>query len=390
MSVQDEKSSLAPTLAEALGIPLERAERLLESKSTRLMRYRNIEYIVLRRDVGNHYEGTSVILLPDGGYRVVEGYPHIGRVLLLSRAVPRHFIDYVVVEEKMDGHNVRVIMIDGEIYALTRGGYICPYTTHRMRRTYGEKLRGLFDEVGHEAVVAGEVVGMENPYTRYYYPEAPYWDYFIFDIFTADNKPVPVKERRRLVEEHGLRGVPQLGVVYKDDWQTILEIAKGLETAGREGVVLKDPEYRVEPLKYTTAYINTRDIMEGMKFPFDEGHSFIFPRVLRQMFKAFEEEWDEAKLREEAHRLGEAILLPAVESIMRYARGEVLAEEFVLEFASLNELEEFISYAASLGIPITIVSIDIGDTSVKARLLKHKKTPEHYRRIFRTGLSPLD
>lgn len=388
MATLEEKRDLAHILAEALGVPVERAEKLLESKSTRVMRYRGFRYIALRRDLLGHYEGTTIIISGDE-YRVVEGYPHIERVLLLSRAVPRHFIDEVVVEEKMDGHNVRVVRVGGEILAITRGGYICPYTTMRMRRRYGEGLNAIFDELGDDTVVAGEVVGMENPYTRYYYPEAPYWDFFVFDIFRGGT-PLRVGERRRLVEEHGLRNVPQLGVVSKDDWKRINDIVKGLESAGREGVVLKDPEYRVPPLKYTTSYINTHDIQEGMKYPFDEGHTFIFPRVLRQMFRAYEEGWDEERLREEAERIGLAILLPAVESIRKYVMGEPLAEEFILEFASITELEEYISYAASLGIPLTVLSIDRVDSSVKVKLLKHKKTPEYYRRIFKTGISPLD
>ena len=384
-----DRSLLADVVSEALGLPRERVERLLESRSTRVMRYRRFTYVTLRRDVGGHYEGTVVLLLPDGGYRVVEGYPHIQRILLLSRAVPSHFIDNVVVEEKMDGHNVRVVLVDGELLAITRGGYVCPYTTMKMRSKYGRGLSRLLEELGDDAVVAGEVVGLENPYTRYYYPEAPDWDYFVFDVFSG-GRPLPVEERRARVESHGLRNVPLLGVVYKDNWREIADIVAGLEAAGREGVVLKDPEYRVEPLKYTTSYINTRDIEEGMKFPFDEGHTFIFPRVLRQMFKAYEEGWDEDRLREEARRLGEAILLPAVESIQKFARGEALAEEFTLTFESSEDLEEFILYAASLGVPLTVVSVERGDGYVRARLLKHKKTPDYYRRIMRTGLSPLD
>ena len=384
----EEKLRYSDLLAEALGISRERAERLLESRSTRLMRYRGIRYITIRRDIAGHYEGT-VVFVTDTGYRVVEGYPHIPRVLLLSKAVPRHFIDEVVVEEKMDGHNVRVVQVEGEILALTRGGYVCPYTTARMRRKYGRSLERLFDQLGEDTVVAGEVVGMENPYTRYYYPEAPDWDFFVFDIYRAGS-PLPVAERRRVVEDVGMRNVPQLAIVYKDDWKAILDIVRGLEDVGREGVVLKDPEYRVEPLKYTTSYINVRDIREGMKFPFDEGHTFIFPRVLRQMFKAVEEGWDEEKLREEARRLGEAILFPAVESIRKYMLGETLGEEFTLTFASTEELEEFIVYAAQLGVPISVVSVEKGDGIVKAVMVKHKKTADEYRKIFRSGLSPLD
>jgi len=386
-----EKESLVDVVAEALGVPRERAKRLLESRSTRLMRYRGLRYLVLRRDVAGHYEGTVIFLFDDGSYRVVEGYPHISRVLLLSRAMPRHFPGEVIVEEKMDGHNVRVVKVAGQVLALTRGGYVCPYTTMRMRMKYGGALERLFEEVGDDAVVAGEVVGLENPYTRHYYPEAPDWDYFVFDVFVDNGRrPLPVARRRELVEALGLRGVPQLAIVHRDDWETVREIIAGLEEAGREGVVLKDPEYRVPPLKYTTGYINVRDIREGMRFPFDEGHTFIFARVLRQMFKAYEEGWDEERLREEARRIGEAILLPAVESIYRFVRGETLGEEFILTFDSMESLEEFILYAAQLGVPISVVSTETSDGLVKARMVKHKKTPEEYRKIMRTGLSPLD
>ncbi|MEB2837388.1 MAG: RNA ligase [Desulfurococcales archaeon] len=377
-------------LAEALGLSVERARRLLEGRASRVLRYHGLTYIVLRRDVGEHYEGTSVVLTRSGAVRVIEGYPHIRRILLLGRAVPRHFIDEVVVEEKMDGHNVRVARIEGEVYAFTRGGYICPYTTARMRRKYGRALERAFEALGEEAVIAGEVVGLENPYTRYYYPEAPEWDYFVFDIFTRGLEPLPVAERRRLAEEAGLRNVPQLGVFLKDDWREILEATRGLEELGREGVVLKDPEYRVEPLKYTTSYTNVHDIELGMRYPFDEGRTFIFPRVLRQIFKAIEEGWDEDRLRAEAERLGAALLEPAIEAVRTLARGEPLAEEFTLTFASMEELEEFTAYSAGMGVPLSVVSIEAGEGYVRARFLKHKKSEEELRKILRTGISPLD
>lgn len=384
------RETLAKILAESLGVPLARAESLLESKSTRVMRYRRIVYIALRRDIAGHYEGTSILIDEDTlEHRIVEGYPHIKRILLLSRAVPLHFIDDVIVEEKMDGHNVRVVKFKDTILALTRGGYICPYTTHKIEHTYGRQVRSLLEEVGDDTVIAGEVVGLENPYTRYHYPEAPQWDYFVFDIF-KNGAPLPVARRRELVESHGLRNVPVHGRYHKDDWESILEVTRGLEEFGREGIILKDPLYRVEPLKYTTSYINTRDILEGMKYPFDEGHTFIFPRVLRQMFKAIEENWSEDELRRNAAALGEAILLPAVESIRRFMSEGKLAEEFTLTFHDITALEDFLNYSTSLGIPLTIVSMTRGDGIIKVKIQKPKRTPDYYKRILRTGLSPLD
>ena len=382
---------LAHVVAEKLGVSLERASQLLRSRSVRVLRYKDVTYVALRRDLHGHYEGTTILYHePSGEAMLVEGYPHIQRILLLRVAVPRHFIDRVAVEEKMDGHNVRVVEFRGEIYAITRGGYICPYTTARMRRTYGPRLERLLGALPPGAVVAGEVVGMENPYTRFPYPEAPDWDYFIFDIFKAGLDPLPVKERRRLVDEHGLRNVPLHGVYDKEDVDSIAGVVRGLEEAGREGIVLKDPEYRVPPLKYTTSYINVNDVEVGMRFPFDEGHTFIFSRALREIFKAYEEGWDEERLREEYEALGRAIIEPALESVRRAARGERVVEEFTLTFHSLEELEEYISYAASLGVQAAVTRLDFDGRAYKAHLVKAKRSDSEIRRILRTGLSPLD
>jgi len=389
--LQVNDSLLEKILVEALDVSVERARGLLESRSTRVLKYKDdITYVALRRDIAGHYEGTSIIIDKEGNYRVVEGYPHIKRVLLLSKAVPRHFIDYVYVEEKMDGYNARVIMFNNRILVLTRGGYICPYTTGRMNKIYRENLKDLFKIIGEDSIIIGEVVGMENPYTRYFYPEAPEWGFFIFDIMNPNMEMMPIEDRRSLVESAGMRNVPLLAKVYREDWQTIREIVKGLEETGREGIVMKDPFYRVEPLKYTTSYINTRDIMEGMKYPFDEGHTFIFPRVLRQMFKAVEEEWSEDDILENAAQIGKAILLPAVESIKRYMSEGRLVEEFTLTFYSYEDLEDFISHSASLGILLTVVSLDKSEDMIKVRMVKPKRTPEYYRRILKTGISPLD
>ena len=59
---------------------------------------------------------------------------------MLAPAIKRHFSDIVAVEEKMNGHNVRVLSIDGEIVALTRGGFICPYSTEVAQRLLPEEI----------------------------------------------------------------------------------------------------------------------------------------------------------------------------------------------------------------------------------------------------------
>jgi hypothetical protein len=70
---------------------------------------------------------------------IVYGYPKIRRAMMLSPAIKRHFSDGVLVEEKMNGHNVRVASVGGKMIALTRGGFICPYS--KKIRTWSSAAR---------------------------------------------------------------------------------------------------------------------------------------------------------------------------------------------------------------------------------------------------------
>ncbi len=376
-------------LGEALGISVEEAERLARRRNVvRVMRWRNIVYFSLRKDYRGYREGTLIAVWPDG-YRLVPGYPSIQRILLPSVALPKHFIDKIVVEEKLNGYNVRVVSLRGEIVAVTRGGLICPYTTSRIRRMYGDKLRELFAEKGEELIVAGEVVGLENPYVRFYYPEANGFAYFIFDMM-IDNSFIPPQERHELLEKYGLPHVPVLGVIDKNDIDAFQKIIDDLERRGREGVVIKDPEYRVPPLKYTTSFINIHDLEVGMRYPFEEGKSYLFSRVLREMFKAIEEKWDDRRLLLEEERLGKAILEPAIESIKRVLQGHMLYEEFELLFADKSELDEFLEYMASLGVDVIVAGIQQVSDGIRAKIRKVKESWYEIKRILETGLSPVD
>ncbi len=372
-------------LAEALSLSREEAHSLLSKGTVRPMRFRGLNYYVLRRPVKGYEEGTAVIVGGEGP-RVVRGFPSIRRVLLLSVAVPRHFPGKVYVEEKMNGYNVRVVEVDGQIYALTRGGYICPYTTARLRRLYGDELASLLKEL-EGYMINGEVVGLENPYTRHRYPEAPLFDFFVFDLREAStNKPVPVEERYRLVEEHGLRSVPLLGVVDRRDVDAIRGFLEKLEGEGREGIVMKDPEYRVPPLKYTTGAANLGDIAAGMRFFFDEGRSYLYSRILREAFRAYEA----GSLDDLAEKLGRSILEPLLASIEEVEEGGQLVEEFTLRFASRGEAEEFLAFYESVGAPLLYYRVEEAGAEVVVRVAKAKETHDEFARILETGISPLD
>ncbi len=381
-SVSSEKLAI---IAERLNIPGDVLRRHL-NKSIRVMVYRGLTYLVFRREIHGVSEGTTILL--GGEPFIVYGYPSIQRLALLE-GIPRHMIDRIVVEEKMDGYNVRIVVYDGEVYAITRGGYICPYTTSRIRRMYGEQFKLAYNEYP-DIVFAGEVVGVENPYVPHHYPEAPRFDYFIFDIM-KEGRLQPLKLRDEIVEKYSFRGVRVLGVLDKNDLEGVRRIIDLLEKERREGIVIKDPEHRVPPLKYTTVYINIHDIEEGMKHPFDEGRGYLFSRIVRLIAQGYEFDWNNDELNRIALRLGRAILKPAIESLRRRAMGKLIASTYILVFPDRESLNEYLEFLEEMGID-SIVRIveEKEDGSLVIEVLKLKETHDIYGKILKTGYSPLD
>jgi putative ATP-dependent DNA ligase len=376
---------LIEKLASALNTSINNIEKHL-GKSIRLMNYRGLSYAVLRREVLGFREGTTVLLGEEP--LIVHGYPSIQRLAFIE-GIRHHMIDKVVVEEKMNGYNVRTIYYEGKLYAITRGGYICPYTTSRLRRLYSRNIELIYKEYP-DIVIVGEVVGTENPYVIYDYPEANGFDYFVFDIMRGD-KLQPLKLREEICDKYSLKQVRVLGIVNKSDLNTLRKLIDTLDKEKREGVVLKDPLHRVKPLKYTTIYINIHDIYEGMKHPFDEGRSYLFSRIIRLIAQGYEYDWNNDELERIALRLGKAILEPAINTLRRRANGEIIASTYRLVFPTREDLNDYIEYTESIGLDFIIRVIDEKPSGeIIVELLKLKDTHNIYTKMLKTGYSPLD
>ena len=376
-------------LSDATNIPVDDLRQLIEKGTIRFMEYKGVPYFSFRKRARGIEEGATVLVSCDEDPLVVAGYPHIARIALPSIALPRHFIDKVVVEEKMDGYNVRVVFYAGKLFAITRGGLVCPYTTQRIGLLYGNEIREFYREYDpYKYFLAGEVVGKENPYVRKEYPEAPRFGYFIFDVF-REIKPAPLALRDEVVEKYKLNSVRVMGVIDKDDLNSFWRFLEQLDKEGREGVVLKDPEYRVEPLKYTTNAADISDIAHGMLFFEDEGRDYLYTRSLRLGFRLYERPLgDLEKLYRE---LGRAILEPIVEAIRRGERWEAGYEEFTLPFTSYTDAQEFVEFMERLGLELVVVDIIESDNEIRLIVRKPKlETEKLLARVLKTGLFGYD
>lgn len=370
-------------LTEILGITRDVLEKKV-GRTIRIMSYRGIDYVVLREDVGGYCEGTIVLLNDE---KIIHGYPGIRRLALLE-GVPLHMVDEIIVEEKMNGYNVRVVLAGNKVLAITRGGYICPYTTARIEKMYGDRLREALSEY-EDVVLAGEVIGTENPYVVYEYPEARGFDYFVFDVM-KNGALAPLSLRDEIVDKYGLKRVPVLARLNKNELEKLREIVDDLDRRGREGIVIKDPMHRVPPLKYTTIYINIKDIEEGMKYPFDEGRSYLFSRIIRLVCQAYEYGLSDEELDHIALRLGRAVLRPAVESLKKRSMGRLIAATYKLVFPSEEDLRDYLEFLEELGVDVVVKIIGTSREGVKAELMKLKDTHGYYSKILETGYSPLD
>ncbi len=270
---------------------------------------------------------------------VVYGYPKIRRPLMLGAAIKRHFSDNVAVEEKMNGHNVRVLSIDGELVALTRGGFICPYSTE----VAASLLPGEVFEENPNLVMCGEMVGPENPYVpKDIYPTDTI-DFYLFDIAQKNRKgTLGVQRTHEFAQEFGLKTAAFLGEFRKEIApERIKQIVIKLGRQGREGVVMKDPENKVAPLKYTSSETNCGDLKIAFRYYNDYALDFFVSRAVREGFQSMEwmESAEERKVR--ALRLGESILLPLVDTIQRKQDKENIVQKVQIRVKSLVTAREF-------------------------------------------------
>ncbi|ENN96503.1 ATP dependent DNA ligase [Methanocaldococcus villosus KIN24-T80] len=364
-------------IARKLNISIKDLNKAFKKKIIREDEFKNIRYLLFKKNFKNIEKGTVVIL--NEQLDIIRGYPKTYRALTLYPTIKEHFIDKVVIEEKLNGYNIRVAKIDDEILALTRSGYVCPFTTKKVKKYL--KLE-ILDEYEHY-MLCGEMIGKNNPYVPFYYEEAENdvenLAFFIFDIKERENnRSLPIKDRLKLCENYNLPHVRPIDIVDKDKaHEVIKDIIIELNNKRREGVVLKDPDMSVEPLKYTTHFINCQDLKEAFYFLFDLGLDFMFSRVIREGFMSYEfgECLEDREIR--AIDIGKSILFPMVEAIEKVAKGERITEDFELIFDSENDFSEFLDFMRKMKMIIKIKNIERKEDRLKVLIGKvYNKTSD--------------
>ena len=345
-----------------LDIPSPRLEDAYRKGIIKKYQKHDLDAIQFRKGLGKMEAGTMVI--KGESMEVIRGFPKIRRTLMLHPALEKHFPREVAVEEKMNGYNVRIAKVNGKIVAFTRGGYICPYTSRKATQILD--LDEFFQNYP-EMVICGEMVGTLNPYVSHYYPEVGKLGFRIFDLREKlTNKPLPVLDKRELLADYHLEPVRLLGIFpVKEAPENIMEITNELGKNDREGVVMKDPQMELEPLKYTSSQAQAAELEYALSFPFDLAQAFLFSRIIREGFQAHEAGETGEKLRERALRMGESALYPMLQTISKVEQGELAAEDLLIEVDNLEEAEEFIRHLRDLKVMATLVEVKDGKAVIR-------------------------
>ncbi|HWP90691.1 MAG TPA: RNA ligase [Thermodesulfobacteriota bacterium] len=344
--------------------------------------YNGVKYWRYADDVGHTLRGTVVLFDSSGQIpiRTVPGFPHINRVYRLRSGVRRFFhTNPFFVEEKLDGYNVRLLIHRGQPLALTRGGFICPFTTEWAEIWWRRYRLDRFFADYPDCVLFSEVLG-DNPYNSQRDPAiSPGLYFFVFDILGGDGEFLHVRDRYRVAENYELPTVPLLGQFSSDRIEELFEVLRDLNEKEREGVVLKSPTSK-RAMKFVTPSTDLRDIKDNLILEFDLEPRFIINRLLRASLFIKEFGLDED---EYASRLGRAFL-DGYGSLEAFESASETYNIYVQNLKTWNALRHMLSGHVTIKVehvlPASLNGIEM--LNVKFRRVFPKST-RRYREVLR-------
>jgi putative ATP-dependent DNA ligase len=193
-----------------------------------------------------------------------------------------------------------------------------------------------------------------------------------------------IKDKIETLEFYGLPQVKFFGTIDVDEApERIFQLVIELGMDDREGVVIKDPEMEIDPLKYTSSQAHNGEIQYAFTYPFDFGRSFFFSRVIREGFQAYELNESEDEIKKRAHTIGKSIIYPMIKTIKHIADDNLASEDIVLHVDNLKEAEDFARHLRDLGVVATVHSYDDGKAIIRR---VHQSTTDRISNFLRGGL----
>lgn len=274
--------------------------------------------------------------------RVVHGYPRIGRILALGRGLDEQFSAPFWAEEKVDGYNVRICRPGSRTIAITRGGYICPFSTDRIADFIDP---GIFDEQP-DLVICAELAGPDNPYVE---SCPPFIDsdirLYVFDLMRLDQPGfVSHAEKYRSIEHYGLPAVHCVGRFTTADLGEIRDTLRRFNEEGREGLVFKEDTPQRPCTKYVTSNSSIADIRSTAENILELPPEYFTSRILRLALFLREQRLEHSSGLD--RQLGAAFLDGLLAAITQFEQNGKAQHRFRLRF---RQRENALALLAHLG-----------------------------------------
>lgn len=320
---------------------------LKERESLHTYQLNELTFVRLSQEYKGYPRGT---IFHEGG--IIPGYPRIMRILHLENGINRYFKDKFYVEEKVDGYNIRIAVINGTPLAFTRGGFICPFTTDRIPDLIDTNF---FNEYpGY--IICGEVVGPGSPYNT---EVIPYVDedivFLAFDILDENGIRLPIEERYRIFERFSIQQIRRWGAFDASDIDAIKGIILELDKDGREGIVAK-PISDGKFVKYVTLSSCLRDLQATTHLITELPAGFFMQRILRAVF--FCHEFGIPFSSEYLINSAKALYLIPGQTLKKIAGGESVKEFFDVKVRSKNTVDELIQHLNRSGVRTQLISVE--------------------------------
>ncbi|MGX2041193.1 RNA ligase [Methylocaldum sp. MU1018] len=316
-------------------IEAERIQKAMQSGKATETESSGLRYVRFVHDFEDIARGTAVF-----GDGTVYGYPAIGRLLALRTGLAKQLSGPFWMEEKIDGFNIRIACIEGRPIALTRGGYVCPFTNDRLPDLLDTAI---FDD-RPDLVLCAEVAGPDNPYIESAPPFiAEDVRLFMFDLMRR-NAPrfLSQDEKIDLIRRYALPSVEIFGRFEIGDIKPISAILKRLDEEGREGAVFKEDSLRQRRTKHVTGSANLSDIRTSVYSLLDLSPEYFTSRILRLALFADEQERDGAD--DLNRRTGAAFLDGLREAICQHHREGRVSHRFRCRFRDPENARRLIRY----------------------------------------------
>ncbi|MDD5573051.1 MAG: RNA ligase [Candidatus Hydrothermia bacterium] len=336
----------------------------ISKKSAVEEHYFNINYIRFVDDAKPYKRGT--VIFSDG--KIIPPYPRIGRFFILEEGIKKFFKEPYYIEEKADGYNIRITHYEGTPLAITRGGFVCPFSTDRLQDFF--PFKDFFSKFP-DLILCGEIVGPDNPYMELHPPYIQSDITFkLFDVYNlSENRFLLPEERYTLTGFINIEEVRCFGKYSTEEINDVRDLISKINEEGIEGVVFKSSEKKLRYFKYSTPEINIKDIEADIDLLLELPAEFFIQRLVRYALAASELNCHNSK---NANRIGTIFTDSFMKILEEFKSKGKISREYTLYFNIYENIDEFLELEnrASSLIKTRVISVENCGSKFKVTIEK--------------------